>query len=284
MPKISKLLHGDITKNKGLIMVLGHEKKKYNMIDLSGKVAVITGGSRGIGAATAIMFAKAGSDIAINYNIREDAAHEVEQTVKNIGKICITIQANLAVTSDIERFLDKVIHRFNRIDVLVNNHGIWNEDDIPVSEMTEKAWDEMIDVNLKSYYLLSRKAVKIMRQQGGGKIINLSSTAGQRGEAYHSHYAATKGAVIAFTKSLAVELADDNILVNAVAPGWVDTDMCAGVFSDSKAKQEIIDSIPLKRIPPPEDIAGPILFLASDLARHITGEIINVNGGAILCG
>lgn len=254
------------------------------MIDLSGKVSVITGGSRGIGAATAIMFAKAGSDIAINYNIREDSAYKVEQNVKNIGKTCVTIQANLAVTSDVERFLDEIIDRFSRIDILVNNHGIWNEDDIPVSEMTEEAWDEMMDINLKSYYLLSRNVVKVMRRQGGGKIINLSSTAGQRGEAYHSHYAATKGAVIAFTKSLATELADENILVNAVAPGWVDTDMCTGVFSDPKMKQEIIDGIPLKRIPPPEDIAGPILFLASDLARHVTGEIINVNGGAILCG
>jgi 3-oxoacyl-[acyl-carrier protein] reductase len=253
-----------------------------DMIDLTGKISIITGGSRGIGAATAVMFARAGSDVAINYNKRRDAALEVQKKVEKLGKTCVVVQADLSRSQDVNRFIDKVMEKLNRIDILVNNHGIWN--DGPIAEMTEETWDEMMNVNPKSIYLLCCKAVPIMRRQGGGKIINLSSTAGQRGEAFHSHYAATKGAIIAFTKSLSTELAPDNILVNCVAPGWVDTDMNTEVFADPKIKQWVIDGIPLKRIPSAEDIAGPILFLASDLARHITGEILNVNGGAILCG
>ena len=252
------------------------------MITLEKKVSVITGGSRGIGGAAARLFAKAGSDIAINYNVNENAAREIQAAVEKEGRKCLVVQGNLSRNSDVQRFIDQIMGTYDRIDILVNNHGIWNKG--PITEMTEETWDEMMNVNLKSLYFLCHSVVKIMRTQGGGRIINLSSTAGQRGEAFHSHYAATKGAVIAFTKSLAAELARDNILVNAVAPGWVDTDMCTGVFSIPGYKQQIADGIPLKRIPPPEDIAGPVLFFASDLARHITGEIVNVNGGSVLCG
>ena len=252
------------------------------MIDLSGKVAVITGGSRGIGAAAAVLFAEAGSDIAINYHTHDDAARKVQKAVESTGRSCMTAQANLAVSESVEHFIGCVMNNYDKIDILVNNHGIWN--DGPITEMTEEAWDEMLNVNLKSIYLLCRNVVKIMQRQGGGKIITLSSTAGQRGEAFHSHYAATKGAIISFTKSLAAELAEDNILVNCVAPGWVDTDMNSQLFADSAVKQQIIDGIPLNCIGRPEDIAGPILFLASDYARYITGEVLNVNGGNVLCG
>ena len=252
------------------------------MINLTGKVSVITGGSRGIGAAAAVMFAQAGSDIAINYNRRYDAALDVQKKVEKYGRTCLIEQADLSRVQDVERFINSIMGKFNKIDILVNNHGIWN--DGPIAEMTEEIWDEMMNVNLKSIYLLCHKVVPIMRRQGGGKIINLSSTAGQRGEAYHSHYAATKGAIISFTKSLSTELAPDNILVNCVAPGWVDTEMNDEVFADPEYFQWVLDGIPLKRIPSAEDIAGPILFLASDLACHITGEVLNVNGGAVLCG
>ena len=252
------------------------------MIDLSGKTAVITGGSRGIGAASAIMFAEAGADVAINYHRNNKAANRVKSSVEKLGRRCFVAKGNFAISDDVQRFISGVIDQFGKIDILVNNHGIWN--DGPITEMTEETWDEMMNVNLKSYYLLCRTVIKSMRKHNGGKIINISSTAGQRGEAFHSHYAATKGAIISFTKSLAVELADDNILVNCVAPGWVDTDMNDGIFADPIVKKQIIEGIPLKRMPPSEDIAGPILFLASDLARHITGEVINVNGGAVLCG
>lgn len=252
------------------------------MINLSGRTTIITGGSRGIGAASAIMFAEAGADIAINYHSNEEAARSIHSKVEKMGRKCYFAKADFSLAQDVSRFLDGVMDAFGRVDILVNNHGIWN--DGPIAEMTEETWDEIMRVNLKSFYLLCSKTVKIMKNQGGGRIINLSSTAGQRGEPFHSHYAATKGAIISFTKSLAVELAEENILVNCVAPGWVDTDMNNDVFADDEIKRKIIESIPLKKIPPPKDIAGPILFLASELSNHITGEVINVNGGAVLCG
>ncbi|MGB7295180.1 MAG: SDR family oxidoreductase, partial [Candidatus Aminicenantales bacterium] len=169
-----------------------------------------------------------------------------------------------------------------RLDILVNNAGIWTY--LEIGSGDAKAWKETMAVDLDSVYYFTDAVVPHMRKHKQGWIINIGSTAGIRGEAFHSHYAATKGALNALTKSWAVEFAPHNIRVNLVAPGWVETDMCTGVFSDPAFKENVRQSIPLKRIPPPEDIAGPILFLASDLARHITGAIINVNGGSVLCG
>ncbi|MFC1556712.1 SDR family NAD(P)-dependent oxidoreductase [candidate division KSB1 bacterium] len=252
------------------------------MIDLSGKIAVVTGGSRGIGAASAVMFAQSGADVAINYLTRSDAALNVKEAVESYEKKCIVIQADLAKSDDVNDFVSEIMSSFGRIDILVNNHGIWTEG--PITTMTEQTWNETIDINLNSVYYLCNKIAPIMVRQKQGKIINVSSTAGQRGEAFHSHYAATKGAIISFTKSLAAELGPDNINVNAVAPGWVYTDMTVESFSDPEFEEAIKEGIPLKRIPSAEDIAGPIIFLASDLAHHINGEIINVNGGSVLCG
>ncbi len=251
------------------------------MIDITGKTAVITGGSRGIGAATADMFAKAGAEVAINYNNRADSANEVKTRIESLGGKCFVAQADLADYNQVDNFIDNVLEFYGKIDILVNNHGIWT--DGRIDDMSLDTWAETMNVNLNSVYYLCRKVVPVMKDRKNGIIINVSSTAGQRGEAEHSHYAATKGAIIAFTKSLAAELAPE-IRVNSVAPGWVDTDMCTGVFADEKVRQNIVESIPVKRIPVPEDIAGPILFLASDLARHINGEILNVNGGSVLCG
>ena len=175
------------------------------------------------------------------------------------------------------------VHKeFGRIDILVNNAGIWTYGEIDT--MKENVWDQTMDVNLKGTFLFCHYVVPIMKRQGGGSIINISSTAGQRGEAFHSHYAATKGAIISFTKSLSSELGKDNIRVNCVAPGWVDTDMSADTLRREPLRKEVLKSIPLGKIPAPEDIAGPILFLASDLSAHITGEILNVNGGSVLAG
>lgn len=251
------------------------------MIDLKDRVALITGGSRGIGRATAILFAKANANVAIAYHQNDKSASSVLEEIKNLGKKAIAVKGNASKSSDVKRMVNEVLEHFNKIDILVNNAGIWTFG--AIGEMPEEIWDETINVNLKSVYLFTNEVVPIMKKQRWGRIINISSTAGQRGEAFHSHYAASKGAIIAFTKSLAVELAKFNILVNCVAPGWVNTDMCAEVFKDPSFVEQVKSTIPLGRIPEPEEIAGPILFLASDLASWITGATISVNGGSVLC-
>ncbi len=251
------------------------------MIRLEGKKALITGGSRGIGKATAILFARAGADVAINYRVRSEAAEEVGKKVKNTGRECLIVQADLARKKDIDRMVDEIICRWKVIDILVNNAGIWTFGEI--GTMNEDVWNETMSINLDAVFRATNLIVPYMKAHKRGWIINVSSTAGIRGEAHHSHYAASKGAIISFTKSLAVELASFNIRVNCVAPGWVDTEMCAEVFSDPEFRKEVENSIPLRRIPPPEAIAGPILFLASELAQHISGEVLNVSGGSVLC-
>jgi len=252
------------------------------MIDLTNKTALITGGSRGIGAATAILFARAGADVAITYVSDEASAQKVVDDIRKLGRRCLALKGDVSMAEDVNRIVDETVRFFSKIDVLVNNAGIWTYGEI--TSMTEEVWDRTIDINLKGMFLMCKAVVPLMKKQCGGNIINISSTAGQRGEALHSHYAASKGGVISFTKSLASELAPYNILVNSVAPGWVDTDMCAEVFSDPEFKESVRKTVPLGRIPTADDIAGPILFLASDLARHITGEVLNVNGGSVLCG
>jgi 3-oxoacyl-[acyl-carrier protein] reductase len=252
------------------------------MIDLTAKKALISGGSRGIGRATAILFAKAGADVAITYQRQEKAALEVKASVEGLGRRCLALRAEISNEAEVRRAVEEIIHAWGRVDVLVNNAGIWTYLEIGSGET--KAWKETMEVNLDSVYYFTDAVVPHMKKHKQGGIINVGSTAGIRGEAFHSHYAATKGALNALTKSWAAEFAPHNIRVNLVAPGWVDTDMCSEVFGNPAFKESVRQSIPLKRIPPPEDIAGPILFLASDLARHITGAIINVNGGSVLCG
>lgn len=252
------------------------------MIELKGKTALITGGSRGIGRATAILFAQAGADVAITYQSRQEAAFEVKRKIESLGHECLAFGLDIAKAEEVRRTVAEIIAVRGKIDILVNNAGIWTFLETGSGDI--RVWHETIEVNLDSVFYFVDAVVPHMKMQGQGSIINVSSTAGIRGEPFHSHYAATKGAINALTKSWAVELAPFDIRVNSVAPGWVDTDMCAEVFSDPQFRESVRQSIPLRRIPPPEDIAGPILFLASDLARHITGAIINVNGGAVLCG
>ncbi len=254
------------------------------MISLAGKAAVITGGSRGIGAATVKLFAQAGADVVFSYHKNRDAAAQIEQEARKHGTRIESYKADLAKTGDAKALIEFARERLGRIDILVANAGIWNEKDAPIEELSEREWDDMMRVNLKSVYAVIHFAVPQMIAQHGGRIIALSSTAGQRGEAFHTHYAASKGALISFVKGLATELARHNILVNCIAPGWVDTDMSASVLRDKKAAKPAIAPIPLKRAGRAEEIAGPILFAASDLATFITGEVINVNGGSILCG
>lgn len=252
------------------------------MIDLKGRVALITGGSRGIGRATAILFAKANADVAITYRVNDESANQVVQQIKELGRDALAVKGDVGKSADVKRIVKEVLEHFGKIDILVNNAGIWTYG--AIGEMPEEVWDETMDVNLKGVFLFTNEVVPVMKKQRWGRIINISSTAGQRGEAFHSHYAASKGAIIAFTKSLAVELAKYNILVNCVAPGWVNTDMCAEVFKDPNFAEQVKSTIPLGRIPEPEEIAGPILFLASELANWITGATISVNGGSVLCG
>ena len=253
------------------------------MINLSNKVAIITGASRGIGAATASLFAKAGiRAVVINYNRDRDAAEHVVGECESFGAAALPIRADVSRVAAVDRMIEKTVARFGRLDILVANAGIWKE--APIEKMTETDWDETIDINLKSIYACCHSAARVMIQKRRGTIILVSSTAGQRGEPFHSHYAASKGAIISMTKSLAAELGPRGITVNCVAPGWVATDMTEDALNDPKERRKIRELIPLGRVATPEEIAGPILFLASDLASHVNGEVLNVNGGSVLCG
>jgi 3-oxoacyl-[acyl-carrier protein] reductase len=251
------------------------------MISLQDQVAVVTGGSRGIGRAAAILFARAGADVVFDYYQDEKSANEVIAEIQKAGRRGIAVRGSIAEDQHCKALIGTAVEKFGSIDVLVNNAGIWTY--APIAEMPEEVWRATLEINLSGLVYCTRYAVQQMKRQGRGKIINISSTAGQRGEAFHSHYAATKGAIISLTKSWASELAPE-ILVNCVAPGWVDTDMSAEPLSKKEDYKQIVSLIPLRRVATAEEIAGPILFLASSLASFITGEILNVNGGAVLVG
>ena len=251
------------------------------MISLRGSRAIVTGGSRGIGAATAIMLAEGGADVGIGYRSRGDAASEIVKEIAARGVRGFSQAGDLGTREGAEALIDRAVREFGGLDILVGNAGIWPVEDVPVAEMDDERWRRTLLENLDAIFFLTRAAARI--RGGGGRIVLISSTAGQRGEAFHADYAASKGAMIAFVKSLAIELAPRDITVNSVAPGWVDTDMCEPVFADG-GRERIASTIPLGRIATPRDIAAPTVFLCSPLARHITGEILNVNGGAVLCG
>jgi 3-oxoacyl-[acyl-carrier protein] reductase len=252
------------------------------MINLSNQVAVITGGSRGIGASTAEMFSRAGANVALIYRNDADSAAKVIQKIEKLGRIGIAIKGGIENYGDCKQVVKIIMKKFNRIDTLVNNAGIWEYGEI--DKMTEKNWNKTIDINLKGVFNMCNIVVPIMKRQKYGRIINISSTAGQRGEPHHSHYAASKGGIISFTKSLGSELIKNGIWVNCVAPGWVDTDMVRTEMKNPRSKQDILQTIPRGKIGKPQEIAGPIVFLASSLADHIVGEILNVNGGSVFCG
>ena len=252
-------------------------------LSLEGKVALVTGGSRGIGAATVRLFNRAGAKVVFNY-LR--AAHEAEKLVAECGAaVCHAVQADLAGTATAEPLIRATVERFGSLDVLVVNHGTWPPTDNPINEMSDSQWRTTVAVNLDSVFALVKHGVAQMkRQQHGGHIVMVSSTAGQRGEAGHCDYAATKGALISMVKGLSTELAPFGIHVNCVAPGWVATDMSAEALEDPQRRQQIHDTIPLGRVGTPEEIAAPILFLCTPYAGFITGEVFNVNGGAVLVG
>ena len=251
------------------------------MISLAGKAALITGGSRGIGAATVKLFSRAGADVVFGYHRNREAAEKVAQEAKRHGTRVEHFKADLGKTAEIKKLVDFAHKRLGRVDILVANAGIYNANATPIEKMTEREWDEMSRINEKSVYAIVHDCVPHMIAQKSGRIITISSGAAQRGSAFHSHYAATKGAIISFTKSLALELAPHNILVNCVSPGFVYTDMSAPFLKTAKGMKFATDMTPLGRVGKPEEIAGPILFAASDLATYMTGQVISVNGGSI---
>jgi 3-oxoacyl-[acyl-carrier protein] reductase len=250
------------------------------MIDLTGRTALVTGGSRGVGRATALLLARAGADVAIGYRSRLDAAEETAAAIRAAGRRGLAVAADLTEPGAAEQLVEAVAQEFGRLDILVANAGVWPAESLPVATLPDARWRSTVESNLDAVFSTVRAALGRIRP--GGAIVLVSSTAAQRGEAGHADYAAAKGALIAFTKSLAVECAP-GITVNCVAPGWIDTEMAASAFADG-GLERIAATIPLRRVASADDVAGPIVFLASPLARHITGEILNVNGGSVLCG
>jgi 3-oxoacyl-[acyl-carrier protein] reductase len=256
-------------------------------LSLSGKVALISGGSRGIGAATVRMFAAAGAQVAFSYR---SARAQAEALANDCGTAsCFPIAYELNSPDAARALVAETVKHFGQLDILVANHGVWPVQDIPIDKMSDEQWRSTISINLDAVFGLVKHAVAQMKSQPrtkatAGHIVLISSTSGQRGEAFHCDYSASKGALISMTKTLSSELASSGIYVNCVAPGWVDTDMSAEALQDPKSGDEIRNTIPIGRVGRPEEIAGPVLFLCTEHASFITGEVFNVNGGAVLVG
>ncbi len=251
------------------------------MIDLNGKTALVTGGSRGIGKATALFLGRAGASVGIGYRSRRTEADSVVEELRDLGVGAWAEPGDLSRPEDCEQLFRRLDEEFDGLDIFVANAAIWPPTAVPLTGMTDGQWRRTVATNLDSTFYTTRAALRRMRD--GGAVVLVSSTAGQRGEAYHADYAATKGGMISMVKGLCVEVGGRDITVNAVAPGWVDTDMSADALA-SDGREAIEAAIPLGRVASAEDVAGPILFLCSSLARHVTGEILNVNGGSVLVG
>jgi len=249
---------------------------------LTERVALVTGGSRGIGKAVVALLASCGAHVAVNYVRDESAATATVEMARAHGVKALAVQADVSRLEEAERLIEQTIERFEKIDFLICNAGIWEGDS--VEAISEELWDKTLDINLKGTWSVCRAAVPFMKKQRYGRIVIVSSTAGQRGEANVSNYAAAKGGQISFTKSLGPELAGFGINVNCVAPGWVETEMTKDVVDDKARLESINKTIPIGRMATPEEIAGPIVFLCTRWADHITGEVLNVNGGSVLCG
>jgi len=257
-------------------------ENKNGLAGLSNRVAVVTGGSRGIGRAVVELLADAGSDVVLNFVNDNDSANTTVSNARSKGAKALAVKADISLVAEAEKLVAETLKQFDRIDFLICNAGIWKGGN--VDAMSEAIWDETLDINLKGTWAICRAVVPVMKRQGFGRIVIVSSTAGQRGEANYSNYAASKGGQISFAKSLASELGPFGINVNCVAPGWVNTDMSAQALSEPQQLSSILNLIPVGRVAEAEDIAGPIVFLCSDWARHISGEVLNVNGGSVLCG
>jgi len=248
---------------------------------------LITGGSRGIGAATVRMFSAAGAKLVFSY---QKAQKQAEALARECGEAnCRAVSSSLNDPDSARVLVAEAVRHFGRIDILVANHGVWPAKDIAIDKMTDEQWSSTISINLNAVFGLVKHTVAQMKAQprqgkSAGHIVLISSTSGQRGEAFHCDYSATKGALISMVKGLSSELASAGIYVNSVAPGWVDTDMSKPALEDPRSGEQIRRTIPMGRVGTPEEIAGPVLFLCTEYAGFITGEVFNVNGGAVLVG
>ncbi len=247
----------------------------------AGQTAIVTGASRGVGRATAIRLAEGGANVVVNYLSNDGEAADTVAACIARGVDAIAVRADVSEFSGAAELARLAIDRFGSIDLLVCNAGVW--EGAPIEEMSEEVWNKVINTNLRSAWACSKACVPAMKKRDSAAIVMVSSTSGQRGEANYSNYSASKGGMISFTKALASELCP-KIRVNAVAPGWIETAMIRPAFNDEEYEKRVIDSIPLKRIATTDDIALSICFLLSGWSRHITGEILNINGGAVLCG
>jgi 3-oxoacyl-[acyl-carrier protein] reductase len=250
-------------------------------LDLAPRTALVTGGSRGIGRAVSEALSAAGARVAVNYRSDEASANGLVRELRAAGGEAMALAGDVSDPSESRQLVRDVVAAWGRLDVVVNNAGLWEGDRAGSGDL--EAWDRTMAVNLRGAYLVTDAAVPHL-VDAGGALVFVSSTAGQRGEANHSAYAASKGALISYTKSLAMELGPRGVRVNCVAPGWVETEMTRETFSDPRRRREIESSIPVGRVGSPRDVAGAVLFLVSDLARHVQGEILNVNGGSVLIG
>lgn len=248
---------------------------------LTGTRAVVTGGSRGIGAAISRLLARRGADVCIGYRSRSTDANALVAELSAGGGKVIAHAADLGDPVGADSLIAAAVEAFGGLDILVHNAGIWPSEDVAVGEMDDARWRRTMRENVDAMFYVSRAAARVMGE--GGRMVHVASTAGQRGEAFHADYGASKGAMISFVKSQAIELAPRGITVNAVAPGWVDTEMCAEAFAGG-GRARIEAGIPVGRVASPDDIAFAVVALCMPGARHVVGEILNVNGGSVLAG